>query len=789
MIERLLLKNFKSHRDSNIAFSSGLNIFLGEVGAGKTSILEGISFALFGKIAANITRTELIRRGSKKAFVSLEFATSDQKYKVDRTIYPRKTQTARLWIFQDEWKVAVNGATAVSKSIEELLGVDSATFMAAFYASQGEIKEMLETQPGKRRERLDKLLGIDTYEEIWTSLGESSTIILNDLTKMQEKASGHEILQKNRATLHSRIKSTRDEHSYLISFLQEIKDRLHVANQRLIQLTELRDKLSHFQTQIEAKESQINSTTTTINRLAEQLEKALDAEKTYEELKENLQLEEDLIEKKHTIETLLQQKTLIETLLQRENIALNDTRKRKETIETQLEALTDLNQTKTELMKKANLLPDLHEQYNRLEKELSIITEKTISTSNDIETQTTRRDRVIELNECPTCLQTVPQEHKEKVKVEAQRGLQTLEKTYSELTKKRHETSATLDECKASIESAIQADKEYTRVLSQVNMLEERKSELAEVDEVLKEIELRIQSKKKELDANPSSPKELDLINSQLTNVASKSKLAKNAEMQMAAKEDFELMLNKEKETLNTLELQLHTLQLKRRETAENYDSDQFEATENEVQILRADEAKTDEAIIRLAQLLSDQSSELKELEKNLEIKSNAWKKVEKLKKEYSIIEVLRQSLREVVQPLKRKKNILNVSTAFQEFYQELSNDNVDFAAIDEEGNIDVVRNGEPSPVNSLSGGETTCAALALRLAICSALTRNQILLLDEPTIHLDESYRSKLREFLTNHQFENLIVVTHDDTFDALPAHIFRVGKKENKSIVMTQI
>ncbi|MCK4313554.1 hypothetical protein KAW04_02185, partial [Candidatus Bathyarchaeota archaeon] len=80
---------------------------------------------------------------------------------------------------------------------------------------------------------------------------------------------------------------------------------------------------------------------------------------------------------------------------------------------------------------------------------------------------------------------------------------------------------------------------------------------------------------------------------------------------------------------------------------------------------------------------------------------------------------------------------------------------------------------------------ETTCAALALRLAICSSLTKNQLLLLDEPTIHLDELYRAKLREFLGSHNFEQLIVVTHDNTFDSLPAHIFKVEKRRGKSVV----
>ena len=142
MIERLVLKNFKSHGDSEIEFNPGLNVFLGEVGAGKTSILEAISFALFGRYVGSVTHSELIRRGSEKAGISLIFSSSSGRYKVDRTIHSEKTQRAKLLIYDGErWKLAVEGALAVSKSIENLLDVDSSNFLGAIYASQGETKE------------------------------------------------------------------------------------------------------------------------------------------------------------------------------------------------------------------------------------------------------------------------------------------------------------------------------------------------------------------------------------------------------------------------------------------------------------------------------------------------------------------------------------------------------------------------------------------------------------------------------------------------------------------------
>ena len=192
------------------------------------------------------------------------------------------------------------------------------------------------------------------------------------------------------------------------------------------------------------------------------------------------------------------------------------------------------------------------------------------------------------------------------------------------------------------------------------------------------------------------------------------------------------------------------------------------------------------EGIDRLKKTIEAVTLEVKSVEEVLEEKRKSREKVERLKGENQVIDVLRHSLRDVLQPVMRKNNVLRVSDAFQSFYRELSNDSIDHATLDEEGNIDITRNGEPSPVNSLSGGETTCAALALRLAICSSLTRNQLLLLDEPTIHLDELYRAKLRDFLGSHSFEQFIVVTHDTAFDSLPAKIFRVEKRRGRSVIL---
>ncbi len=301
----------------------------------------------------------------------------------------------------------------------------------------------------------------------------------------------------------------------------------------------------------------------------------------------------------------------------------------------------------------------------------------------------------------------------------------------------------------------------------------------------IEEVKTSVAETRRQIGVIKESEETLTAIAQQLKKVTPKADLAREAEKLSAAKRDLEAMLVEEEQNSEALKGELRKLEASVKDLDEAYNEDKHRDLETRVRTLRESRTKAAEGLTRLNKALDEDTQQVGKVEKLLGKKREAKVKVEELKVENYVIDLLRQSLRRVVQPVMRKNSVRRVSDAFQSFYQELSNDSIDYAAIDEDGNIDITRNGEPSPVNSLSGGETTCAALALRLAVCSSLTRNQLLLLDEPTIHLDEVYRAKLREFLGSHVFEQLIVVTHDNTFDALPAKIFRVEKRRGRSVI----
>jgi exonuclease SbcC len=787
LIEYLHLKNFKSHVDTEVKFKPGLNIFLGEVGAGKTSILEAISYALFSKYAGSVTQVEMIRRGAEKAEVKLIFSKGSKRYKVERTIYPEKTQKASFWVFdRDSWKLAVEGVKSVSRSIEELLDADSSTFLTAIYASQGEIKEMLETQPGKRRERLDKLLGIDMYEKMWTNFGEAKSIILNELTIAQEKASGFNLLERQLKELKNRLEKNKAEYETLNDFSKEIEDRIKPKELKIKDYEDLNQKMFKIENQIEIKNNEITNSSTLIDTLKGKIEKALEAEINFKENYSYIQLEKELEIKKRRIEIAIQRKENFEELLKRDISEYQEAENRLIKIENQLKKIKIFEKALENLKKKMRCLPELEKKQNKKKEKLDNFKTKATTILNEIENQKKIVDRIYEIGKCPTCFQIVPENYKKRIIIDANETVNKLKTEYEFQKNDMERIQKQLKETKKKIESTLEAEREFTKISVQIRTLESRRAEFEEIKSRIKKIKSNIKVTKERITSIKESSETLTEVIAKLMNVSLNATIAKEAEKQMLAKKDFEAMLQQEQRTKKTLKLQLNEVQSMKSDITKEYDTEKHKILEDNLRILNEDLHKTREGIERLKININEYSVKINQAESELKEKKKSWKQTQTLKSENRILDILRKSIREVIQPFTRKNNVLNVSRSFQDFYQELSNDNIDFASLDEEGNIEIIRNGEPSVVNSLSGGETTCAALALRLSICSSLTKNQLLLLDEPTIHLDEPYRVKLRDFLGNHNFEQLIVVTHDSTFDSLPAHIFKVNKNKGESLIL---
>ena len=150
IIEKIEIKNFKSHLNSEIQFNPGITLIIGENGAGKSTILEAISFALY-KQHSSSKLSDLIRTNNNNQVyntmeVSLIFISNGNHYKIIRTRDKSKSASTLYSVYLNEdntYKIKdilCEGDKNVNKEIERILQ----SLSKLFYPYAEEIKNDIE---------------------------------------------------------------------------------------------------------------------------------------------------------------------------------------------------------------------------------------------------------------------------------------------------------------------------------------------------------------------------------------------------------------------------------------------------------------------------------------------------------------------------------------------------------------------------------------------------------------------------------------------------------------------
>jgi exonuclease SbcC len=162
------LTSFKTTQE--IDFSDfDLFVITGPTGSGKSTILDAITFALYGDIA-RVNDNELrhmISHGSSFARVSLDFEVDKTVYRVARRMGRKEAQKATLERIDDGnpvSEVEQSGVKVVNKRIEEIVGLDFNTFIKAVLLPQGAFDRFLKGNVADRRQLLMRLLDLGRYE-------------------------------------------------------------------------------------------------------------------------------------------------------------------------------------------------------------------------------------------------------------------------------------------------------------------------------------------------------------------------------------------------------------------------------------------------------------------------------------------------------------------------------------------------------------------------------------------------------------------------------------------------
>lgn len=194
------MRGFITYKDKvDIDFSKlyDKKIFLvsGDTGSGKTSIFDAISFALYGKVARNISsdrlRCDFLSEDDPYTFVSLEFEVGDKTYLIERI--PRqvakKTKKAQnignavnfFEMIDGEKKFISDKQGETDIAVKKIIGLDDKQFSKVMLLAQGQFQEFLSAKSSDKAALLGDIFKTYEYKDIQDRLKEASR---DYLTKM-----------------------------------------------------------------------------------------------------------------------------------------------------------------------------------------------------------------------------------------------------------------------------------------------------------------------------------------------------------------------------------------------------------------------------------------------------------------------------------------------------------------------------------------------------------------------------------------------------------------------------
>ena len=284
-ITQLELKNIKSHADAEpIRFAPGVNAITGPTGAGKSTILEAIGFALFDSLPYK--QNQFLREGENRGEIVVSFvdALDEREYQVVRSL-----GGGTPYVYDPEVKRRiVTGKQDMMEWLREHLGLEPGADLKALFVDSVGVPQGLLTapfleNPRARKAKFDPLLQVQDYELTWEKLRETRTYL-------REQLALHE---KHLAELGAELKrlpQLEEEAAKLGDNIAADEKRLRAIVARLEQVVTEKEALDRVRGRIQELTRDLEDLT---RRLEEFVERVSEVEAAVEEAQEALQIVED----------------------------------------------------------------------------------------------------------------------------------------------------------------------------------------------------------------------------------------------------------------------------------------------------------------------------------------------------------------------------------------------------------------------------------------------------------------------------------------------------------------
>ena len=312
MITSIELGDFLAHSETKLEFEKGVTIFVGENGAGKSSIIDGITFSLFGQHTRKSNKG-LIKRGSNQGYSKIEFSINGKQYETVRKIDSKGGLVATFSEITKEGRVEIAAGErkqfgeSMTEQVEKTIGMDFEKLKIASIVQQGELNSIINAKPKEFKELLNAIIGIDKLDVASESMKKVTKEFREKIkTDLGYDDTHIEILERDLERSHLEIKEAEPEKKQLELKQKQIHEELKKLQKELEIETPKVDKIKQLELRKDELLRYVKETMKEIQqKISENERKIRDCEGCFEEIKLKVDFESKIQKVEEAVEDTL----------------------------------------------------------------------------------------------------------------------------------------------------------------------------------------------------------------------------------------------------------------------------------------------------------------------------------------------------------------------------------------------------------------------------------------------------------------------------------------------------
>lgn len=736
ILKKVILDNFRAHEHIEFEPSeNGMTAISGNNGAGKSTIVNGFAWSLFGSKFQGLKNKQYIRYGvdpkTERVGVTSFIQVGNNEYKIERIITGASTTSCRVYILADnEYKEVAGPATSHSeKYIKELLGFTDKEFYSSFFIQQKQVDSIIHAPTKERGLIIERMLGIDVITDSITQAKQDSKLLQQSLNVIQQGSvedieAALENQKKVVKNLLDGFKKIKTEYEKVTKGLGELNARYLAEREKQEKKQELENLLNIAKNNIANTEERLNESLAKLDSLPKKVEYS---DNLYNQVQADIEkTSNDRDELFLRLSTLNARYSELATVFNKK-------------------LPKDLDKT-VELLRQKQ---DLNNQNlaNYLQR-LTILREQEKSCQQFLQ------DLEKGVAECPYCHSPIKD-----INAERKAHSKELQDIQSEIIKLSELQAQEETNKSALLDESLQLQNYLEVRQKQIDLKSEFAGLKIEIEKVTKDHE----NVTKIYNTMIKKLQSLEALKQQTVTINSTKATIKWLNERLTAD-------NKEKNKLESEITELHALK-----------KIEYAKLESSLNSIQTQKQKHELDALAMKKDIEIEKEKGRSLDLQLSQAKEAREKFNTISNQLVIINNTIKNLTDF-KKLRVESAIPELSELTSDLVRKFTDNDFQDVVIDNQFNITINKNnGQELPVNALSGGEESVVAIALRLAISLFLNGNSngLIVMDEVLVSQSSNREQNILDTIAGLNNSQIVLIAHSSLANSLADRTFTLGDR----------